>query len=275
MVSIVVVNWNGRDLTLACLRSLERVTYQNRTTIVVDNASSDGSAAAIRSEFPRVTLLEMPENLRFAGGNNAGIRHALAHGSDAVLLLNNDTTVDSAFLTHLVERLSADPTVGATAPKIFYATRPDLLWSAGGVISLWTGTMRHLGIRQPDADRWDHPRTLDYASGCCLLVRRSVIEQVGYLDEAYYMYTEDADWCMRMRLGGYSIMFEPKARIWHAISVSSGGHLSWYKMRNKFISNLRFFGKYAAWYQWLVFPWMNLLVNAVAAVRYLFEMREK
>ena len=273
LVAVIVVNWNGREVTLECLRSLSALTYPNAELIVVDNASSDGSAAAIRAAYPRVRLLAMPKNLRFAGGNNAGMREALPHGAEMVLLLNNDTVVDPDFLTHLVDRLESNPRYGMAAPKIYYFDQPDRIWFAGGVVSMWTGTMRHIGIREVDCGQHNTVREIDYASGCCVLVRADVIGKVGMLDESYHMYTEDADWSMRVRRAGYAVVYEPSARIWHKLSVSAGGHLSRFKLKNKFISNFRFFWRYAAWYQRLVFPWMSVIVNAVAAVSYLVTVK--
>lgn len=275
LVFIVIVNWNGREITLDCLRSLQGITYPNTKTIVVDNASSDGSAEAIRREFPAVEVLNMKENLRFAGGNNAGIAFSLEHGAEMVLLLNNDTTVHPAFLGRMVTRLLSAPDVGMVAPKIYYHHDPQRIWFAGGVISMWTGTMRHIGIREPDRGQHDAPQDIEYASGCCILVSRSTMEQVGMLDTSYAMYTEDADWSLRARRAGFRIVYEPTAMIWHKLSVSAGGHLSFFKMKNKFLSNIRFFSRYAAWYHWLVFPWMNILVNGVAAVRYAIAARRQ
>jgi GT2 family glycosyltransferase len=91
---------------------------------------------------------------------------------------------------------------------------------------------------------------------------------VGMLDEAYFMYTEDADWSLRVRRAGYRILYEPRARVWHKLSVSAGGHLSFFKLRHKAQSNFRFFARYAAWYHWPVFPWLGILVNAFAALNY-------
>jgi GT2 family glycosyltransferase len=272
-VAVIVVNWNGRDITLECLHSLSALSYPHADLIVVDNASSDGSAEAIRAHYPNVILLAMPENLRFAGGNNAGIREALARGTDMVLLLNNDTVVDPDFLTHLVARMGADPAYGMVAPKILYYDQPDRIWFAGGAISMWTGTMKHIGIRETDRGQYDTVREIGYASGCCILVRTDVIRKIGPLDESYHMYTEDADWSMRARRAGYALVFEPAARVWHKLSVSAGGHLSWYKLKNKFISNLRFFWRYAAWYQRLVFPWLSVITNILAATRYVLSSR--
>jgi GT2 family glycosyltransferase len=275
LVYIIIVNWNGKDITLDCLNSLSRVSYRNTRIVVVDNASSDGSAEEIGKRFPNVTLLEMKENLRFARGTNVGLRYGLEHGADLFLLLNNDTTVDPEFLSAMVARITSSSSTGMVAPKIYYHGDPNRIWFSGGSISMWTGTMKHHGIREVDQGQYDTAGEIEYATGCCILTRRDVIEKVGMLDESFSMYTEDADWSMRVRMGGYAILFEPKAKVWHKLSVSAGGHLSWYKMKNKFISNLRFFGRYAAWYHWLVFPWANILVNGYAAAKYVLSARTR
>ncbi len=271
MVAIILVNWNGKVVTLDCLASLQKVDAPDVRIVVVDNASQDGSVDAIRAAYPGVDLVVLPENRRFAGGNNAGIAHALAQGAEYILLLNNDTVVAPDFLTHMLHRFTAEQRCGMVTPKIFYADSPDRLWFAGGEISFWTGTMRHTGIRETDRGQYDVSRDTGYATGCCLLTSRDVIRKTGALDESFFMYAEDADWSMRVRNAGYRIVYEPRARVWHKISVSAGGHLSLFKMRNKAISNLRFFVRHARWYHWLTFPWLNLFVNARAAVRYLTD----
>lgn len=272
LVYIILVNWNGKAVTLACLDSLAKVTYKNLMTIVVDNASSDDSVQAIQEAHSDVVVLAQKTNLRFAGGNNVGMKYAFEHGehgAELICLLNNDTTVDKDFLTHLVSRLQSDTTIGMVAPKIYYDGEPHRIWFAGGQISMWTGTMKHTGIREVDTGQYDTSKEIDYATGCCILTKKEVVEKVGMLDESYFMYTEDADWSMRVRRAGYSIMYEPKAKVWHRLSVSTGGHLSFFKIKNKFISNLRFFFRYATLPQKLVFPWMNILVNGWAAMKYL------
>ncbi len=268
LVFIIIINWNGRDITLDCLNSLSRITYKNVKTIVVDNASADGSSWALREKFPNVVVLEMKQNLRFAGGTNFGIRYGLEHGAEMFLLLNNDTTVHEEFLSAMVARITSRQDIGMVAPKIYYDAEPNRIWFAGGTISLWTGTMKHIGLREIDNGQYDASRDIEYSTGCCFLTWRDVVENIGLLDESYTMYSEDADWSMRVRRAGYSIVYEPKAKVWHKLSVSSGGHVSWFKMRHKFVSNLRFFARYAAWYHWLVFPWANVLVNGYAAVKY-------
>jgi GT2 family glycosyltransferase len=266
---VIVLNWNGRQDTLECLASLSYVVQPPMCLLVVDNGSNDGSQEAIRRKYPNVIILETGSNLRYAGGNNAGIRFALEKGAEQIMLLNNDTTVDPAFLGTMSGTLQSSPDTGIVAPKILYSADPGRLWYAGGEISFLTGTMRHRGIREPDDGRFNIPCDTGYASGCCLLAKRSVVERIGLLDESYFMYSEDADWCMRARQAGFRVVYEPRARVWHKVSVSAGGHLSLFKLRNKFVSNLRFFFRYASWYHWLIFPWLNVVVNGYAAGRYL------
>ncbi len=273
LVAIVLLNWNGKNVTLDCLASLRVTRYDRRIIVLVDNGSTDGSVEIIRKEYPEVDLLEMGTNLGFARGANVGMRHALDSGADLLLLLNNDTVVDPDFLRHMVDAIKADSSIGLVAPKIYYFEEPNRIWFAGGELSMWTGTLRHIGIREYDHGQFNTPREIPHACGCCLLARRSLAEQVGLLDESYYLYTEDADWVMRARRGGYRVAYEPGAKIWHKVSVDSGGHLSWHKNKNKFLSNFRFFARYARWYHWLFFPWMNVLANGYAAVRYLLSRR--
>ena len=271
---LILVNWNGREVTLACLASLRQVPSPPFSVLVVDNGSADGSVEAIRSLHPEVHLLSLPENRLFAGGTNTGIRYALDHGATLVVLLNNDTVVDPGFLAPLLAPLRQDRTCGAVAPKMLYHDRPTMLWFAGGAVSFWTGTMKHIGIREEDRGQHDAALPIDYASGCCIATRRDVLERVGMLDEAYSMYTEDADWSLRVRRAGYRILYEPTSRIWHKVSVSAGGNMSWFKLRHKYAGNMRFFFRYATWPQRLVFPWLSILVNALRAIRYIAATRQ-
>ena len=190
-----------------------------------------------------------------------------------IMLLNNDTVVDPDFARFLAERLEADPGCGMSCPKILYFDDPRRIWYAGGEISFWTGTMRHVGIRELDRGQHDRPGPVGYATGCCILARAAAVREVGLLDEAYFMYTEDADWCERFRQAGYTILYEPRARVWHKLSVSAGGHLSWFKLKHKYTSNLRFFARYARWYHWLVFPWMHVAATVAAALSYAARRR--
>lgn len=253
-VYIIVLNWNGLPDTLACLRSLSNIRYENYRVCVVDNASTDASVATIRSEFPQVEIIENERNLRFAEGNNVGIRHALAQGAVYVLLLNNDTTVDPGLLQALVPAAEAETEVGMVGPKIYYFDQPDLIWSAGGEISFWKGKIHHRGLRQKDSEKFDRVAEVDYLTACALLVKRAVIERVGLLDPEYYIYVEDADWCERARRAGFKLLYVPGARVWHKVSASSGGGMTAFKVTNKVRSHFLFFRRYARWYHWFTLP---------------------
>jgi len=254
-VAVVILTWNGKALTLDCLRSLEAVTTSDVRVMVVDNASTDGTIDAVRARYgERVSIVVNSSNLGFAGGNNVGIRKALDDGARFVLLLNNDTTVDPALIEELLGPMRESSAIGIAAPKIYYAQPVDRIWYAGGEISFWKGTARHVGIRQVDRGQYDEPRDVAYATGCALMVRREVFERVGYLDQSYRAYFEDADLCMRARRAGFRIRYLPRARVWHRISASTGGQLSRAKVRRKLASSLRFFRAYAQPFHWLTIP---------------------
>ena len=208
LVVVIVLNWNGRDLTLDCLDSLLAVQTRAAamSVLVVDNASNDDSVEATRARYgDAVEILVTPENLGFAGGNNAGIEHALARGADYVLLLNNDTLVAPDLIDHLLAPFALDAATGVTDPMIYYAEPRDQIWFAGGEISPARGIARHIGIRERDRGQYDAPRDVDYVTGCALMTSRVLIDRIGSLDPGYRAYFEDADFCTRARRAGYSL----------------------------------------------------------------------
>jgi len=254
LVYLVVLTWNGKDDTLECLRSLQKVTYSNFKILVVDNASVDGTTEAILKEFPDVEVVINKSNLRFAGGNNVGIQKALDQSAKYIMLLNNDTVVEKNFLNNLLDAAEKNSLIGIVGPKIFFHGDPRRIWYAGGKIEWWKGWISHIGVRQIDNGQYDIQSETDYITGCCLLVKSEVINRVGMLDENYFIYGEDADWCIRTARAGYTLLYVPTAVVWHKLSVSSGGHLSWFKNWNKLKSQLRLLARYARWYHWLTIP---------------------
>lgn len=254
LVFIIILNWNGKEDTLDCLRSLREVDYSRFKILVVDNASKDGSVEAIKKEFPDIEIIVNAANLRFAGGNNVGMKRAIELGADYLLLLNNDTIVDKDFLTKLVDGAEVLPQVGMAGPKIYYHKDPKRLWYAGGKIAWWKGWISHRGVREFDNGQYNTIGETEYITGCCVLVKREVIDKIGMLDEAYFIYGEDADWSIRASRAGYKLMYVPTSFLWHKVSVSSGGHLSWFKNSNKLKSQLRLMARYAKPYHWLTIP---------------------
>jgi hypothetical protein len=247
-VLVLILAWNGRALTEACVDSVLATDYPRFDVLVVDNASTDGTPAALRARFGnRIELLENDRNLLFAGGMNAGLRRALAGRWDAVLLLNNDVVVDAALLAELVAVLQRDARIAAVGPKIYFQDWPEVIWFAGGDLSLWRGWSRHRGLRQPDRGQHDREIDVDYLTGCAILVRAAALADVGLFDEGYAMYAEDADWSFRARAHGWRLVYAPRARLWHHVSAAAGPR-SWFKMRRRLQSQIRFLRRHARWY---------------------------
>jgi hypothetical protein len=216
LVFTVILNWNGIADTRECLQSLQRIDYPNNRIVVVDNGSEGGEGATLRAEFgDAVHLIESGTNFGFAGGGNVGIRYALDNGADYILLLNNDTTVDPAFLTALLQTASSHPDTAACCPKTYFYDEPDVIYSTGGNVNLWTATSRQVGRGERDKGQFDRTATRGYADGVCMLIPRRALETVGLLDEDYFAYWEETDWCAQARERGLRCYFVPAARIWH------------------------------------------------------------
>lgn len=238
-VEIIVLNWNGGETTLSCLGSLARLDYPAFEVVVVDNGSTDGSVHAIGERFPEVILIENEKNLGFTGGNNVGLSRALAVGLDYALLLNNDTEVAPDLLHLLIEAFEADPVIGIAGPTIYYYNQPDVIWSAGGAIDWRQGRTRMVGLDEREVGQFgQEPREVDFVTGCALLVKRTVLEKVGLLDERFFAYYEETEWCVRARRAGFKSVHVPRAHIWHKISPvtqADSPRVHYYMTRNRLL----------------------------------------
>jgi len=237
-VTIVVLNYNGRVDTLACLASLRRLRYPSYRVLVVDNGSRDGSVAAVREAYPEVEVIACGGNLGFAAGNNLGVRQALQDRAEYVLLLNNDTVVDPTLLDRLVDACERDPRIGATGPKIYYFDRPTVIWSAGGNIDWRRGRTSMRGLDCEDDGRFDSPSDVDFVTGCALLVRRAALQSAGLLDERFGMYYEETEWCVRIARAGWRITFVPQGLVWHKIrpaAQAQSARIIYYMTRNRLL----------------------------------------
>ena len=233
----VILNTNRRDDTLEALDSLQKSDYQNHRTIVLDNASSDGSVEAIRTGYPDVQVIELDENLGYAGNNNAGIQAAMAQGADWVLVLNEDTILAPDCLGKMVAAGESNPRAGVVGPMVYHHSNPTVIQSAGGRMGLdWQAW--HLGQNEPDRGQFSEPRLVEWVSGCAIMVRRPVIEQAGMLDERFFYYYEETEWCLRARQKGWLILHVPQARLWHKgvqINYLPGPNVTYYGTRNRFL----------------------------------------
>lgn len=253
-LAVVVLSWNGVQLTRETLDSLARCRVPagwRAHVIVVDNASTDGSPEAIAAEYPWAELVGLPENRRFAGGNNAGLARALGQGADAVMLLNNDVQADPGLYEKLLAALDESPGAGAAAPLIYHAAPTDRIWYAGGRCVPALAHASHRGIRERDRGQYRSVEDTGYLTGCCLLATAEAWRKVGLLDERYFIYAEDADWCLRARAAGYRLLFVPTARLWHQVSASSGGAANGWKTYQRLRANARLFALHARGVAWL------------------------
>lgn len=214
LVVTVILNTNRRDDTLACLASLAESHYENHRTIVLDNASTDGSVAAIRSAFPAVDVIQLEENLGYAGNNNVGVWAALERGAEWVFVLNEDTVLDPGCLPRMVDVGQSAPDVGVVGPMVYHFDEPNVIQSAGGRLGRrWQSV--HEGANEPDEGQFAHPRPVDWISGCAIMVRREAIEAVGALDERFFYYWEETEWCLRVGRQQWRVMHAPRAKLWH------------------------------------------------------------
>ena len=248
-VVTVILNMNRREDTLACLASLKQSTYENHTVIVLDIASTDGSVEAINSCFPSVRIVQLVENRGYAGNNNVGIKTALAQGADWVFVLNEDTILAPDCLSHLVDVGESDPRIGIVGPMVYHYDEPDVIQSAGGRLDHHWVTS-HIGQNEVDHGQFSRPHNVDWISGCAILVRRGVIEQIGMLDEWFFCYWEETDWCLRARKEGWYIVHVPQAKLWHKgvqCDYRPSPYVTYYSTRNRFLMLAKHHAPLSAW----------------------------
>ena len=247
-VAIIIVNWNGKADTLACLASLRQDSYENKRIIIVDNASRDDSVAAIRTAYPEVDILAQTANLGFTGGNNIAIEYALSSEAQYVYLLNNDTIVEPDALSRLVAAAEANPDFGLLTPVIHYHEPAQAIWFGGSRINLSEGIAVHDNSHPP------HPTDplieVPWASGCAMLARGELMQTLGGFDNRFFLNCEDIDLCLRIKNMDLKIGMVPGARIEHkvgrAFAVASGVGV-YYHTRNSLLL-VRLHGEKSYWH---------------------------
>ena len=258
-IFVSIINFNGAGNTIECLLSLDKIISKDFkiTVVVVDNASHTEFRIKNLEFRIDVKIIRGEKNLGFSGGQNVGIKYALENGADYVLILNNDTIVDKNLVEELLSAAQKDKDVGIAVPKIYFASgfefhkdrykKVDLgkvFWYAGGKMD-WKNVIGfHRGVDEVDRGQYDQIEKTDFASGCCMLVKREIFEKVGFLDEKFFLYYEDSDFCERIRRRGYSIIYSPKAILWHKNAGSAGGSGSslqdYYITRNRMLFGFRY-----------------------------------
>lgn len=216
----IILNWNGYKDTVECLNSLSELSEDNIQTIVVDNGSSGDSYLLLKKNFPNIKIFRSETNLGFSGGNNLGIQQALNNGADYILLLNNDTIVDKDFISPLLNIFEEDKNAGIVSPRINYYSKPDLVWSAGGKISIIRGSGFAVGNIK-SGTIIQAIKEVSFVSGCCMLIKTEVFDKVGLLDDDFFLYLEDTDFCIRVKEAGYKIYVANNSVIYHKVSRST------------------------------------------------------
>lgn len=277
-ISIIIVNHNTNQETKDCLNTLldcKDANYKTRI-IIVDNGSKIPLSLAKSYLEKNIEVIRSEANLGFTGGNNLGLSHAIkTYNSDYFLLINNDTLVDPFFLSNLYQTIKANAKIGLVTPKIYFAKNYEyhkntyektqkgrVIWFAGGIIDWRNLIAYHRGVDEVDRQQFDQISEVDFATGCCMLIKREVIESVGILDKKFFLYLEDVDFCCRAKKKGFTIIYQPQAFIWHKNASSSGGsgsHLQiYYQSRNRLLfafKHASFKSKILAaklWLKWLI-----------------------
>lgn len=252
-LSVIIVNWNTFGLLRACLASTSHyLDSPDCEIIVVDNGSSDGSAEMVAAEFPTVRLIALPKNFGFSRGNNAGIKISQGH---FILLLNSDTEVHTDALWKMCDRMDENTRIGALGARLL---NPDgsLQMSCRSFPSYWTALFHRKSLltrlfpgnmysRRYLLSGTDHGHRMevDWVIGACLMTRRETVQQVGLLDETFFMYAEDVDWCYRMRQAGWTVEYFPEAEVMHHYEKSAS-KAPFRMHRERHLSMWRFYKKH-------------------------------
>lgn len=240
LVYFILVNYKNSYLTIECINSLKRINYTNYHIIVVDNCSPDNSFTKL-SDYNKnnfFTLIQTPYNGGFSYANNIGIKIALDKNADYIILLNNDTIVTNNFLLPLLEPFTKNKKIGATTPRIMYDSQKDIYWYGGGKLYKNIARVKHLLINSSIQQITNNTQEVSFISGCCICLPQHVIKECGTLDESYFLYEEDVDYCYKLLKHHYKLYYIPSSVIYHKVNSSTGKNspiVQYYMVRNKFL----------------------------------------
>lgn len=254
-VCVVVLNYNSGKYIESCLTSLVRLDYAECEILVVDNASTDDSLTQINKKYPKIKTIRSDNNLGYAGGNNLGLQYAMDHSFDAAWIVNPDIVVAKNALTKLVSVLEKDAQVGVVGSKVYfqkgfefhkdkYASRDlgKVLWFAGGKMDWQNVYAVHIGMDEVDQGQYDLPMPVDLLTGASMLIRTSVLQKSGLIDEKYFLYYEENDLCQRILKVGYKLYYCPESVVSHANAQSTGigsPLQDYYTTRNRLLFGMR------------------------------------
>lgn len=228
LVSIIIVSWNSENFLEDCINSIKHQTYENFEIILVDNVSKDNSVKIVQDNFPQVKIIANKDNVGFAEGNNIGIKNS---NGDLIALVNPDVILEKNWLEFLVDKIQSGNTVGGVTGKMYYLGDKfgkDAVFCTWSKINPYTSIPFNFTNNEPESK-------VDYLSGAAMLVKKEVIDKIGFLDPDYFLYFEETDWCARMIRAGYDLIYVPQAIVWHEVSStdSDSSKKTYYMERNR------------------------------------------
>lgn len=225
-ISVILVNYNGKAYNDKCIRSILQSTLKDKLQIVVvDNDSTDDSLNDLKAAWERnqqIHIIELDQNYGFSKANNEGIKWSMANGIYRFLLLNNDTEIEPDTIEKMLEIQQS--TGGIVVPKVLYADRPDIIWCAGGEFSTIIRKPKQRGLNQTDAGQLDENCQCEFANGCCLLLTKEIVDQIGYLDESFFLYYEDTEYSFRALKNNIPVWYCANAVVYHKVNGSTKGN---------------------------------------------------
>jgi GT2 family glycosyltransferase len=237
-VAIIIVSWNQKKFTIECLKSLRYLEYPNYEVILVDNGSIDGTCEAVQKSFPEVNVISLKRNAGYGTACNLGMKKALEKQDvKYVYISNNDVSFHECFLNELVKVCETDSEIGIVGPIVYFYDKPSVIQGFGGHLNLRTGQVTHFRSYQIDTNSPGEIKETDFIIGGFLLIKKEVINRVGFFDPYYFMYGEETDYEYRAKKAGYKLVVVSTAKIWHKVYGSYGGKLSpgavFYMARNQ------------------------------------------
>lgn len=279
-IYIVILNYNGFEDTAKLLPTINKLNSgkYKLQTILVDNGSNDRELRLLKKllnkSYKSIRLIKNGKNLGFAKGNNIGIKYALDNGADYILLLNNDTKIEMNFLTNL---LKLEFPISSPVVKFReFKDKPKLIYDLGGYVNWWTGRTYHLNAYKNDLIRFKKKNYIkaDYVAGCCMLVKREVFEKIGHLDEKYFIYFEDVDFCITAIKNGFKVIVDPNSVIYHKL----GGSMDRWSKRaiyRNLLGNFIFITKHLGWRRLTGYAYLAILTAKIVRDRIMEDYNRK
>lgn len=270
LVTVIIVNWNGRQLLTDCLGSLKKNTYKNLEILFVDNASTDDSVLYVKKNFKNVRIIQNEQNLGYAEGHEKAFRQSKG---TLLLLLSTDTIIEKNAIEELVKAITAEKNIGAVMPKLIMHPRKNLIDSIGAFF-LMNGDLYHYGReKDPRLPKYNKTMYILTVKGACTLFKKEVLKKTGMFDSDFFAYFEETDLSLRTWLAGYKILYIPQASVYHKGGVTSAkmqrAYIFFHSYKNRIYTYLK---NLSARYLLIVLPQI-IFIYQIAFLLYLLKMQ--